>query len=75
MDEYTVVADGSFHTGNPSSSRRARSSVYNQIFVHKDKGHYHCYYNGNCAFSWLLYVTDYLDNIASRTIIIAEHLG
>ena len=76
-DEYTLVIDGSFHTGRPPYSRWVTSSVYNKMFsVNTEIRQYHCYHDPNGgAFSWILYGADYVDGIASRTIVTADYLS
>lgn len=75
-DDYTIVTNGSIDISNPTFADWVVSSVYNQLFsVSTDKARYYCYHDfEGGAFSWLLYETEYIDGIASRTIVIADYL-
>lgn len=71
-DKYFIVIDGSFHTGRPPFSRLITSSMYSDIFsVQTAKNGYHCFHNKNSeSFPWEFYGAEYIDGIASRTIIV-----
>ena len=76
-DEYTVVTNGSLNTNSPTYSDWFVSSVFNQIFmISTNQATYYCYHDSRGgAFSWLFYGTEYVDGIASRSIVTADYLS
>lgn len=77
-DEYTIVkADERFFPNSPTYSNWIVSSVHNQLFtINTDKSLYYCYHNpSDVGISWLLYGAEYVDSIATKTLIIADNLS
>lgn len=77
-DEYTVVkAVERFFPNSPTYSNWIVSSVHNQLFsINTDKSLYYCYHNpSDVGISWLHYGAEYVDSVASRSLIIADYLS